>query len=202
MSLLRSVSLTAALLLAGCATLPPSDPRQGEAEARWAAQRQSLEQLDHFTLQGRIASGGAFGLTGALRWVQNADGSFDLSLSGPFGAGAVSIAGTPQSVVVRTGEGVTNTSDPEGWIKDRIGWTFPVAGLRWWVLGLPSPHTNAQMDLDAAGQPLTLRQDGWRLEYTEYQSINGLTLPRKFKAANAEAVIKVVVDRWTDLPTP
>ena len=45
-----------------------------------------------------------------------------------------------------------------------------------------------------------LEQDGWTLEYDEYQAVGGLQLPRKFEVANDEVTIKVVVDTWSDLP--
>lgn len=197
---LRALVCAAALLLGGCTTLMQQDNGQQRAESNWAAHRAAIEQIKQFSLQGRVASGGTFGITGDLRWRQNADGSFDLRLSGPFGAGAVAIAGTKNLVEVKTGKGSCTTADPEGWIKEKMGWTFPVAGLRWWVLGLPAPHSGAQLELAIDGRPKALTQDGWRLDYGEYQNAGGVLLPRKFEIANSEVKIKVIVDRWNDLP--
>lgn len=201
MSFLRLSLGLATLLLAGCAGLAQPSLAQREAEAHWTVQRDTLQQIAQFTLQGRVASGGAFGLSGALRWTQNADGSFQLNLSGPFGAGAVAISGTENFVEVRTREGTTTTTDPEAWLLARTGWTFPVAGLRWWALGLPAPHSAARLELNDGGQLLRLQQDGWQLEYLEYQDSNGLILPRKFEATHEQTKIKVVADRWSDLQT-
>lgn len=190
-----------ALLLSACATTTPvRDEAQHDAQARWANRRAALEQVHQFTLQGRIASAGAFGLSGSLRWTQREDDSFEMTLAGPFGAGAVALRGTPSSVEISTRDGSAATTDPEGWMRSELGYTFPVAGLRWWALGLPSPYTAAQIDLDARGGLLALRQDGWELRYLEYQEVSGLPLPRRFEALNEQAQIKVVIDRWTDLP--
>lgn len=187
-------------LLAGCAGQTRPDPARGAAEAQWAKQRASLQQITQFNLQGRLASGGAMGLAGGMRWQQNADGSFDMHLSGPFGAGAVSVAGTADQVTVRTREGEQTTNDPQGWIRQKTGWMLPLAELRWWAVGLPAPQTEAQIELDREGRLLSLLQDGWRIDYREYQEVGTLALPRKFEAANGDARVRVVADRWTNLP--
>ena len=199
--MMRSLALLCgALLLTGCAGLrQPAAPAPAPSESLWAAHGAALRQLQQFSLQGRLASGGAFGLSGGLRWTQHADGRFDLHLSGPFGAGAVMIRGDGQRLQVQTREGSAETTDAEGWIREQTGWSLPVNGLRWWVLGLPSPHSESRIELDAQGLPLLLQQDGWDLHYREYQTVDGLTLPRKLEASNAGTRLKLVVDRWTDL---
>ena len=199
---LRIALLCAAAFASGCANLRQPDPERQQAETQWAVQTEALRQLQQFSLHGRIASGGALGLSGSLHWTQHADGRFNLNLAGPFGSGAVEIRGDGQRMQVQTREGIVETADAEAWIREKTGWSLPVAGLRWWVLGLPSPHSGAQVELDAQGLPLQLSQDGWQLQYREYQAVDGLLLPRKLEANHAETRIKLVVDRWTDLGNP
>lgn len=196
----RFLGVAAASLLAGCALFKGPDLPQQSPEALWLQRKAALEQIDRFTLQARVASGGAFGMKGDLRWQQNADDSFELRLAGPFGAGAVSIAGSPGLVEVRTREGSQLTTEPERWIRQKLGWTFPVAGLRYWALGLPAPKSPARIELDADGGIKVLEQDGWRLEYAEYQPAGPVALPRRFQLVNPEVTIKLVADRWDGLP--
>ncbi len=40
------------------------------------------------------------------------------------------------------------------------------------------------------------------MEYSDYQTAEGNTLPRKFEATNSETNLKVVVDEWPNLPKP
>ncbi|MGH8456892.1 MAG: lipoprotein insertase outer membrane protein LolB [Stenotrophobium sp.] len=196
--------LIAALLalLSGCATLPHPLPGTGNGGAAlWPAQRDQLQRITHFELQARIASGGVMGITkGDLHWQQNADGSFALRVSGPFGVGAASISGNAQLVEVRTRDGVFPTTDPQQWLQQRMGWTLPVAGLRWWVLGLPAPDSAAQLSYNPDGTLATLQQDGWQLDYTEYLAADGYTLPRKLQLSGKDATLKVVIDQWQNLP--
>lgn len=187
-------------LLAGCATLSAPDLAQVSPEARWLERKAVLEQVDRFELQGRVASSGNLGMKGDLRWQQHADGSFALNLAGPFGAGAVSVAGSPGQVEVRTREGRQFTAEPEAWIRQRLGWTFPIAGLRYWALGLPAPQSASHIELDADGRIAVLEQDGWRLEYDEYLPAGTVSLPRRLRATHAEVTLKLIADRWDHLP--
>lgn len=194
---MRSTGLALlALQLGGCAKLmKPVD----DSDAAWERRQQVLEQIEQFTLKARVASGGVFGIKGNLIWNQRPD-DFDMAVSGPFGVGAVSLSGTAQEVTVRSKSGTSVTPDPEAYLKQRLGWTFPVEGLRYWVLGLPSPYTDAEIEVDTSGRLIGLWQEDWALEFTEYQQAGRLELPRKFVAENPEVKIKVVIDEWSRLP--
>jgi outer membrane lipoprotein LolB len=172
------------------------------AEARWQQRSAQLQQVDRFLMQARGSYGRLIPTKADLRWQQNADGSFELRIAGPFGIGATTISGTERQVQVRTRSGTYQSADPEQWIADKMGWTLPLAGLRHWVLGLPSPHSESRLDLNLEGQVTTLQQDGWTLVYSEYQRSGGYELPRKFEVSNDAVKLKVVVDSWTGLPPP
>ncbi len=193
--------LAAVALLAGCATTPPRNPEnQKAAEQRWVQRRTDLAHVNRFLVQTRLAYGKVLGVKADLRWEQRADGRFDMRISGPFGVGAATITGNRKQVLVRTREGEYDTPDPEQWIQERMGWTLPISGLRYWVLGLPAPQSEAAVELNLEGQAVVLEQDGWHLEYSEYQAVDGYTLPRKFEATNSATKLKVVVDEWSNLP--
>ncbi len=169
-----------------------------KTEMAWEARRAQLAQVDRFTLQARVSSGGLFGVKGNLHWRQTPT-DFDMRVAGPFGIGAATISGRGRDVEIRTSKRSFVTQDPEGDLKARLGWTFPVTHLRYWVLGQPAPGTPAEFEIDAAGRIVTIAQDGWTLEFSEYHP-GALELPRKFEVANAELRLKVVVDSWSDLP--
>ncbi|MGH8446203.1 MAG: lipoprotein insertase outer membrane protein LolB [Solimonas sp.] len=200
MTTARRALLAVALLLAGCVTVAPPVADQDAAGVKWRQHYAEVAAITHFNLLGRAASGGGVGVKADLRWRQQDDGRFDVRLSGPFGAGAISISGTEREVEIRTKDGVTTTSDPEAWLQQQAGWTFPVRGLRWWARGLPSPDSPAQPLFDADGRLVTLVQDGWTFRYTEYQDVQGIALPRRFEAASERITLKLIVDRWEDLP--
>ena len=187
--------LIAALQLGGCSYLmKPVD----DADATWESRHPVLEQIEQFTIKARVSSGGVFGMSGSLVWHQRPD-AFDMTVSGPFGVGAVRLDGHAQEVTVRTRKETYVTPDPERYLHDNLGWTFPVEGLPYWVRGLPSPYSDAEISIDEFGRLLTVEQDNWSLEFTEYQQAFGLELPRKFIAINPEVKIKVVIDEWRDI---
>ena len=170
-----------------------------KSEMAWEARRAQLVRVDRFTLQARVSSGGLFGVKGNLHWRQTPAG-FDMRVAGPFGVGAATITGRGRDIEIRTSKRSFTTQDPEGDLKARLGWTFPVSHLRYWVLGQPAPGSPAEFEIDAGGHLVTLEQDGWTLAYDEYQDAGTLELPRKFEVANDEIRLKVVVDTWSGLP--
>lgn len=185
------------MMCSACATLQPAPVDQARSAAKWRAHHDTLASITHFTLNGRAASG--LGVKADLRWQQYADGHFEIRIAGPFGAGAVAISGTPYDVEIRTKDGVEHTDDPQAWLFQRAGWTLPIAGLRWWVLGLPAPDAPAQIELDAQGQLATLTQAGWTLQYDEYQDVAGVALPRRFEAKNEQITLKLIADQWSGI---
>ena len=169
------------------------------SQPAWEARRAQLVRIDRFTLQARVSSGGLFGVKGNLHWRQ-LPGSFDMRVAGPFGIGAATISGRGNEVQIRTAKRSFTTTDPEGDLKARLGWTFPVSHLRYWVLGQPAPGSKAEFALDGAGRITSIKQDGWTLQFEEYQDAGAVELPRKFEVANEELRLKVIVDTWSELP--
>ena len=195
MSAVRPATLGALMLLGGCAAIPQ---HSAESTRLWEARHARLAQIEQFTVQAR-ASSGFFGSKADLHWHQRGD-DFEMRVTGPFGAGAVNISSAAGTVTVRTAQETYTTPDPELFLFQRLGWTFPIRHLRWWALGLPAPNTGSALQWDNAGQLLTLEQDGWKLSFDEYRDAGEVNLPRKFSLSNAEVTIKVVVDAWSDLP--
>src|SRR5882757_4804118 len=104
---LRACAAVAVALLAGCAAAPVSKEPSGKDVAvvkDWPAQRTQLEHLTQFSLQGRASTGGVLSSKVNLIWRQRRK-DFDLTLSGPFGMGGLSLAGNEHLVEVRSKKG-------------------------------------------------------------------------------------------------
>jgi outer membrane lipoprotein LolB len=198
--LLRALAGVPALLLAACATLSPvsggSDNEQ--ARNRWENRRTTLQQVQNFSLQGRLAESGLVSFGGELSWIQTGD-HFEARFSGPLGVGAVAISGEPDTMQVRTRDGTYLTGEPEVLMQDQFGWSLPVNGLRYWVLGLPAPGAEPALQLDSAGRVLSMNQDGWQLDYTDYHEVAGLDLPHKFTLSDPQRRFRIVIDAWSDV---
>jgi outer membrane biogenesis lipoprotein LolB len=81
-----------------------------------------------------------------------------------------------------------------------LKWALPVAGARFWILGLPIPgHKVTQLSLDEQGRLSDLAQDGWRISVLEYQAVAGIDLPRRLFLLGDTLKLRLVITDW---PTP
>lgn len=196
----RALVCGAALLLSGCASLAPLGlGGQQDAEKAWASLQARNAAISAFELKGRVA-GGAQAIKADLLWQQSADGQFRLRVSGPLGAGSILLSGRPDEVTVKTREGSFVTEDPEAWLATNLGLRLPVTALRHWVLGLPSPASDARLQVRADGSPATLEQDGWRLAFTAFEPQAGHRLPRRIEASDGSTRLILIADQWSGLP--
>jgi outer membrane lipoprotein LolB len=187
------------LLLSACFDTRPENGNSEQAERLWQARQAVLQQVTVFSLQGRLAETGLISFSGDLSWIQNG-GEMQLRFYGPLGVGAVGISGNPDGMEIHTKDGVFQTHQPEQLMQEQFGWSVPVEGLRYWVLGLPAPSEQPPLiRLDENGRILSLKQGGWELSYSEYQPGAVVDLPRKFTISDSQRGFRVVIDSWTSM---
>ena len=185
-----------AMLGSGCVLWPRPVVEDANMVA-WNARQAVLRELDEWTLQGRVASGGVLGFTGRLRWRQSMEQCV-VDISGPLGAGATRVTGTSSRIEIRDAEGAWVTDDPEAALREAYGWTLPLTGLRQWAVGLPMADVPADLQVDASGRLVTLTQAGWTVTYEAYADTGaGVALPQKIIIDNGETRWRLLVDRWT-----
>ncbi len=186
-----------AVLLGGCAGRPPLP----EEPVDPALRQQALLALAGWEARGRIAvRDGATGGQASFVWNQRQEDTA-LKVSGPFGAGAYEIAWSPAEFTLRSARGESRVayagSDAaERFLADELGWSWPVASVRYWLLGLAGPATAAEELRDAQGRLTLLSQDGWQVNYQEYRPEGGWWLPRRLEMENGAARIRVIIDAW------
>ncbi len=176
------------LLLTGCAQSPPR-PTTGWAPPAWTA----------WELQGRMAvRAGEEGWHANLTWRQNG-ANYQADLSGPLGQGALRLRGSASGVMLERADGVRDLSkDANALLARHTGWNLPVSGLRYWVLGLEAPGSEAHWERDANGRPQQLLQDGWDIRYTEFQEQPGVgSLPRRIEMSREGLHARLLIDTWT-----
>lgn len=186
--------------LAACAPLrsPLDSTTTPAVEAAWNQRQNALGDSRGFQALGRVAVKGG-GLSGSLAWQQDGE-HFNLRIAGPFGAGALLMAGTPELVRIQGKDLDLTTTDPQTVLAERTGWRLPLAALRWWVLGLPAPEAYTGLLLDGAGRPQQFEQAGWQLRFTDYAGEATSALPSRIEAQQGEWLAIVVLQSLT--PTP
>lgn len=194
------------LLLAACSQQAPKQQSaqalpKGQREALWEQHQKQISQLNHWQAQGRLAAAKASkGGNAQFVWQQKGD-NYQLKLFGPFGSGSVIISGSPNDVVLKEANGkVTRAKSPELLMQKVAGWQVPISGLIYWLRGIPVPQSSSPAkQLNESGYLSYLQQDGWKIEYENYQESKALPLPSKLRLQNGQTKLKMVITSWKQL---
>jgi outer membrane lipoprotein LolB len=179
------------LVLAGCASHPAR-------EATPTALDLSSPRFALWQIRGRVSlAKGEQGWHASLNWRENA-GRYRLDLSGPLGQGAVRVDGDGAGVRLQTADGRDYVAqDADVLVQSVTGWHFPVAGIRYWVRGVPVPEEQAVINTDRNGRLVHLVQAGWDITYDRFQDLGGRAWPTRLRLSTADVSVRLVVDEWT-----
>ena len=196
-----------AALLAGCGTLmeiTPSERDTAVPDPTWQAHAQALSRFRNWTMLGTLAMrSGPDASQVTMRWRQTGD-SYLVRFMGPFGVGLFEVEGSATAVEARYPNGRrASAASPETLLEQEIGWTVPLRGLRYWIVGAPAPgRVRSKMVLDDRGRLARLEQAGWLIVYERYGELDDLALPRRMRFSSESVDATVVVRRWTSEPDP
>jgi outer membrane lipoprotein LolB len=186
------------LLLAACV---PTVRIKGDA-AQLDAQRAREQQLagaDHWTLQGRlfISDGKGNGGSGSLIWKQDGD-RYSFEIRGPAISGVnFRLTGGPDGALLEgLREGPLRGPDAEALMRKAVGWEVPLSDLRAWVLGLRADSGAAELDFGADRLPALLQQDGWTVDYREWDTAHQPPLPKKVFAQKLPYKVRLSIESW------
>ena len=197
----RALLAAGALALSACATLSGHAPIGLANESAWQTRVAALTDLGSWELTGRVGViNGKEGGSGSLNWAQTGD-ELRFDFRGPLGAGAIHIEGDSTALHVQSSRGDDFvTVDPEDDFAKHLRMPMPVFSMRYWMLGVPDPGSPYSKVVDTAGEPLSLMQRGWQVDYQEYADVEGRALPVRFTLSRGAVRIKVAVSQWTLAP--
>jgi outer membrane lipoprotein LolB len=186
-------------LLAGCRTVPPPAPAVigPGADAPWAEQYAALATLDKYGLTGRVAvAGNGQGFSANLRYHQQQQRA-DLALDGPMGIGGMRMQFDDRELSVTNSRGETlDGAAARAEIENRLGFELPLAELRWWLLGVPSPARPAEKNQPDGGPIADFQQDGWHVSINSRAPGLGFSLPERLTVEREGARMKLLVESW------
>ena len=193
----RCLVALGALLLAACAG-PRIRVQVDEAAAmqRLQAREQALAGVQAWTLRGRLGvSDGRDGGSGTLEWTQRGD-VFRFSVHAPVTGKTWILSGTPsQALLSGLRPAPIEGRDARELLARELDWDVPVAQLVDWVRGRRAPG-EARVEFRADGLPAAITQDGWRVEFLEYDD-SALPLPRRLYASSGSRKVRLAIRAWS-----
>ena len=183
-----------ALVLGACAAprVKPDDAllaRQSERERMLASQPE-------WQLAGRLGVTNTKDAgSGSLQWKQDGD-AFRFSVHAPVTGKTWVLAGDARRVVL---EGLRDRpvegTDAAALLDRELGWQVPVAQLTQWVRAARAKG-DAQIEFRNDGLPAVIRQDGWTIEYPDYDQTHQPALPRKIFASRGDSRVRLSISEW------
>ncbi|TPG07445.1 outer membrane lipoprotein LolB [Rhodanobacter glycinis] len=184
------------LLLAACV---PAVRMKGDAGLLNAqlAREQALAHADHWVLQGRLGvSDGKDGGSGSFSWTQNGD-QYEFVLRAPITGKSFRLSGDPAGALLEgLDPGPLRGPDAEALMRKALGWEVPLRDLRAWVLGLRADSGPAELSFGADRLPSLLQQDGWAVDYREWDATREPPLPKKVYAEKLPYKVKLSIESW------
>jgi outer membrane lipoprotein LolB len=159
----------------------------------WDQRAGDLQRAIAWQLDGRAAV--AFqgqGWQATLNWRQF-DGSSEIHLAGPFGAGAMVLERTPAGLSLN---GAPPSDTVLSQLQERLGFALPIDNLRFWLLGVPDPATAFELTRNAGDRALKLTQGGWTIDYDRYMPVGGDVLPAHLSLSGEGVRVRIAVDHW------
>ena len=195
---IRSVAIcTMLVLLAGC--VAPRVKPDADLLARQGAREQALTAQHDWQLSGRLGvSSGKDSGSGSLQWQQDGE-RFRFSVHAPVTGKTWVMSGDSHHAVL---EGLRDRpvegGDAADLLARELGWHVPVAELTDWVRGARAAPSQGQARIEfrSDGLPAVIEQDGWKIEYPDYDSAHQPPLPRKIFASRGDYRVRVSVSEW------
>lgn len=192
----RGFALVAcALALAACATAPRVKTDDAML-ARQAERERVLAAQPKWQLAGRLGVSNAKDAgSGSLEWKQDGD-AFRFSVHAPVTGKTWVLAGDAHRVVLEGLREAPVEGDDAAALLDReLGWHVPVAQLTDWVRAARAKG-DAKIEFRDDGLPAVIQQDGWKIEYPDYDASRQPPLPRKVFASRGDYRVRLSVSEW------
>ena len=184
----RAAFAVCTLALASCAELP----QKGAAPVAFQPIRAA------FDIAGRLSlKRGSEALTANFQW-QHKGAEDTIDLASPTGQTVARLYGAPGRAALQTADGRVETAADWNALTTRaLDWSLPVAGLAFWIQGVPRPDAEFSVEAGAGTKPGVLRQDGWTIVYLAFaEDESRLPRPARMTLSYPDVEVRLVVDAW------
>ncbi|WP_196140611.1 lipoprotein insertase outer membrane protein LolB [Aliikangiella sp. G2MR2-5] len=160
-----------------------------------------LSSINHWQVKARVAiRTEEESVSATLDWKQAAR-DFDFHIYGMFGATYAHLIQEGHSATLKLPEEkIFNHRDAQVLLDEILGWDFPIDALSYWIKGLPSGMKNESIKRDEEQHLASAELNGWRVDFSRYQTYSGYQMPKIIKASHPQLTLKIVVKDWEFLP--
>ena len=158
----------------------------------------SLADSDHWLLQGRLSvSDGNDNHTGGLTWRQDGE-RYEFTVRAPVTGRSFRLTGGPEGAELDGLDGGTRRGrDAESLMASAVGWQIPMTELKRWVLGLRADSGPADIAFGADRLPSRLVQDGWTVDYKQWDATKQPAMPVRVFAEKAPYKVRLSIEDWS-----
>ena len=198
----KLLSLIFIITLSGCSQFNNSDSEDNTllTNQTWEQQQQALQQLDHWTLTGKLAIFLESDRQSAnIYWQQQGD-DYSIQLTTFIGTRILQVTKNEQGVeIINNDDEVFTGQDANTLIKQLSpGLDLPIAELQQWIKGNPA---NASYQLNDQQQVselvgLDASQNLWEVDFQQYQVFSGSVLPTKVNLKRDDIRVKIAINQW------
>lgn len=190
-----------ALAVAGCAVAPRAT--EDNPRAAFDERVEEMREVDEWELRGRLAvKTRKRGESITMLWRRDGGADHYINLYGPMGAGRVILTQDGDGATLRDSEGETHQDDSAERLLYRVaGWRVPFESMQHWILGVPAPDGEYDMELDGWGRLASLTQNGWEIHFDEYHYIDKQDMPRKLTMNALPGTEHIVGDEFGENDT-
>ncbi|MEQ1813251.1 MAG: lipoprotein insertase outer membrane protein LolB [Candidatus Nitrotoga sp.] len=149
-----------------------------------------------FVIAGRIVVKHKGERTSAtVRWTHSPQKD-EILLFAPLGKTVARIHTSADEVTLDTPNKHYAAPDVESLMQQVLGWSLPLAGLRYWVFAMPAPDSSFEMQSAPNGQVNQLLQEQWIIHYPRYAGTTPDSLPSHITLLRGELSIQLLIDEW------
>ena len=198
----KLLSLIFIITLSGCSQFNNSDSEDNTllTNQTWEQQQQALQQLDHWTLTGKLAIFLESDRQSAnIYWQQQGD-DYSIQLTTFIGTRILQVTKNEQGVeIINNDDEVFTGQDANTLIKQLSpGLDLPIAALQQWIKGNPANASYQLNDQQQVSELLGLdaSQNLWEVDFQQYQVFSGTLLPTKVNLKRDDIRVKIAINQW------
>lgn len=195
---LRILAAALPLLLAACVPAPAVRVKGDAALMQeQEARERVLSGTDRWILQGKLGvSDGKEGGSGTLNWTQDGE-RYEFTVRSPVVGKSFRLSGGPDGALLEGLDGgPLRGPDAESLMLKALGWDVPLRDLRAWVLGLRADSGPAELSFGTDRLPSLLQQDGWSVDYREWDAVRQPPMPKKVFAEKPPYRVRLSIESW------